>query len=162
MRLTIGLLVASFCVAQEMPMAKPAPEMKVLTSLVGTWDVEEHVQIPQEMKGKGVATFTSGPGDLSVLMEYKSATSPFRGYGIMTWDPNEKAYKTVWVDNMTPGTVVQIGRKQGEKYVYTGEVWMDKQKSETRDEVEITPGKMTTTSFLNGKKAMTLLYTKRQ
>jgi hypothetical protein len=39
----------------------------------------------------------------------KSRMGPFAGYGVLTWDRNEKAYKTVWADSMAPGVTVDTG-----------------------------------------------------
>lgn len=154
------LISAGALLGQESP--KPSNEMKVLNDLVGSWDVEEDVKLPQPAKGKGVATFTKGPGDMSVMLEYKSESSPFRGQGILAWDPNERVYRSAWVDTMTPGVMVQTGKKDGTKYVYTGETWMGRQKAETRDEMEITADKIVSNAYVNGQHAMTLVYTRRK
>lgn len=146
-------------------MPKPAAEMKVLTDMVGTWDVDEKMEaspmMPGGMVGKGVATYTAGPGGLSVMIDYKSSTSPFRGHGVMTWDAIEKVYKTFWTDNMTAGGMVSTGKKEGNQYVYTYNLVMGGQTFPAKDIVELGPNTMTNVTTVNGQTTMTLKYKKR-
>ena len=171
-----GLLAATCCAQDTAPMMpKPAPENKFLSDLIGTWDVDESHEpspwMPKASKGKGVATITRGPGGLSVLTEYKSTAGPlptFHGYGIMSWDPNEKVYKTAWTDVMTPGIVISNGRKEGDQYIYNSEVQMGPQKFAIREVItDLTPASFTSTTYmsdrnLSDKKIMTLNYRKRR
>jgi hypothetical protein len=169
--LTFFSLLAAACCAQDMAsmMPKPAAELKPLTDMIGTWDVEESHEpspwMPQASKGKGVATVTKGPGGLSVITEYKSTAGPlpsFHGHGISTWDANEKVYKTVWTDVMTPGIVVSTGRKEGEQLIYNSQVQMGPQKLAVREVVsDITPTSFTSTTYIVDKKVMTLVYRRR-
>ena len=112
-----------------MPMAKPAPEMKDLRDLVGTWNTDEKFEASQFMPAgtaTGVNIVRLGPGGFSVLMEVRSkgTLGPFSGHGVMSWDPNEKAYKFAWTDSMTPGIMIETGRKEGDTLVFKGEVSM--------------------------------------
>src|SRR5438132_11531569 len=122
-------------------MAKPAPEMKDLWDLVGTWTTDETAEQTPFMPA-GTATGTNtvrpGPGKFSVLMDQRSKGSngmSFNGHGILTWDPNEKAYKMEWVDSMTPGVVTETGHKEGDNLVMTGETMMMGKKMSIKDVV---------------------------
>ena len=154
------------------PMPKPAAEMKDLHALVGAWNTEETFeQTPMMPAGTATGTNTVrlGPGGFTVLMEERSKGSlgAFWGHGVLTWDPNEKAYKTYWSDSMTPGVTISTGHKEGEDIVYTGEVMMGGKKMSMRDLIsERTPTSYTLTEFMNDgsgeKKSMTIKFTKQE
>ncbi len=155
------------------PMPKPAAEMKDLTDLIGTWTTEETYEpspwMPSGGTGKGTNTVRRGPGGFSVLMEQRSKSSmgSFMGHAIMTWDPNDKAYKTYWVDSMTPGVMAESGRKEGDTVVYTGEANMMGKKVQVRDVIsDRTPNSYTMTSYMNDgsgeKKMMTIKFTRQE
>jgi len=153
-------------------MPKPAAEMKDLRALVGTWNTEETFeQTPMMPAGTATGTNTVrlGPGGFTVLMEERSKGSlgAFSGHGVLTWDPNEKAYKTYWSDSMTPGVTISTGHKEGENIVYTSEVMMGGKKMSIRDVVsDRTPTSYTLTEFMNDgsgeKKSMTIKFTKQE
>ena len=153
-------------------MPKPAAEMKDLRALVGTGNTEETFeQTPMMPAGTATGTNTVrlGPGGFTVLMEERSKGSlgAFSGHGVLTWDPNEKAYKTYWSDSMTPGVTVSTGHKEGDNLVYTGEVMMGGKKMSMRDVVsDRTPTSYTLTEFTNDgsgeKKSMTIKFTKQE
>jgi hypothetical protein len=156
-----------------MAMPKPGPEMKELRSFIGTWTSEETYEVSPFMPSGGTGTGTNttrlGPGGFSILMEIrsKSAMGPFTGHGVISWDPNEKAYKMAWVDSMTPGMVVETGHKEGDNIVYTGEVTMMGKKFATKDVIsDRTPNSYTLTSYMNDgsgeKKIMTIKSTKQE
>ena len=153
-------------------MPKPAPEMKDLRALVGTWSTEETFeQTPMMPAGSATGTNTVrlGPGGFTVLMEERSKGSlgTFSGHGVLTWDPNEKAYKTYWSDSMTPGVMVSTGHKEGENIVYQGEVMMGGKKVTVKDVIsDRNPTSYTLTSYMNDgsgeKKSMTIKFTKQE
>jgi hypothetical protein len=162
--------MAGVTAAQTMPpVPQPAPEMKHLSDLVGTWDVEESHEaspwMPKASKGAGVATFTRGPGGLSVIVDYKSTSGPlptFQGHGFMSWDANQKVYKSAWTDVMTPGITTSTGRQQGSDYVYESEAEMQGRKFKVREVISnITPKSFTSTTSIDGKTIMTLRYRRR-
>src|SRR5712692_3761717 len=103
-----------------MPMPKPAAEMKELRDFIGVWTSDEKFEpspmMPPGGTGTGTNTTRLGPGGFSVLMDQrsKSAMGPFSGHGVFTWDPNDKVYRFVWTDSMTPGVVIETGRKDGD------------------------------------------------
>lgn len=155
------------------PMPKPAPEMKDLRDFIGTWSSDETFQpspwMPSGGTGSGTNTVRSGPGGFTVLMEQrsKSAMGPFAGHGVLTWDPNEKTYKFVWADSMSPGVMIETGRKEGDNLVFTGETMMAGKKISVRDVIaDRTPTSYTLTSYMNDgsgeKKAMTIKFTKQE
>jgi hypothetical protein len=159
--------------AAAMQPPKPAPEMKELRDFIGTWSTEETVEVSPMMPSGGTGTGTNtirlGPGGFSVLMEQnsKSSMGPFRGHGVITWDPNEKVYRFIWVDSMTPGVVIETGRKEGGNLVYTGETMMMGKKVSIKDVIsDRTPTSYTLTSFMNDgsgeKKVMTIKFTKQE
>jgi hypothetical protein len=159
--------------APSMSMPRPAPEMKELRDFIGTWSSEEMYEpspwMPFGGTGAGTNTVRSGPGGFTVLMEQssKSAMGSFRGHGVLTWDPNEKAYKFVWADSMTPGVIIETGRKDGESIVFTGQTMMMGKQLSVKDVIaDRTPTSYTLTSFMNDgsgeKKTMTIKFTKKE
>jgi hypothetical protein len=159
--------------AAGMAMPKPAPEMKELRDLVGTWSTDEKFEPSPFMPSGGTATGTNtvrlGPGGFSVLMEQRSKSSmgPFSGHGVLTWDPNEKAYKTVWADSMTPGVVMSTGHKEADAIVYNGEAMVMGKKMSVKDVIsDRTPTSYTLTSYMNDgsgeKLMMTIKFTKQE
>ena len=154
-------------------MPKPAAEMKELRELMGTWTSDEKFEpspfMPAGGTGTGTNTARLGPGGFSVLMEQrsKSAMGAFAGHGVFTWDPNEKAYKFVWADSMSPGVVIETGHKEGENLVFTGEVFMQGKKMSTKDVMsDRSPTSYTLTSYMNDgsgeKQMMTIKFTKQE
>ena len=159
--------------AASMQPPKPAPEMKELRDLIGTWSTDETFDPSPWMPSGGTATGTNtvrlGPGGFSVIMEQssKSAMGAFRGHGVMTWDPNEKIYKFVWADSMTPGIVTETGRKEGDTFVWSGHAMMMGKKVSVKDVLtDRTPTSYTLTSYMNDgsgeKKTMTIKLTKKE
>ena len=155
-----------------MPMPKPAPEMKELRDMIGVWATDEKFEQTSFMPA-GTATGTNtvrlGPGGFSVLMEQRSKSSmgPFTGHGVYTWDATGNTYKFIWVDSMTPGMVVETGRKEGANLVFTGEVTMMGKKMTVRDVMsDRTASSYTLTSYMNDgsgeKKVMTIKLTKQE
>ena len=154
-------------------MPKPAPEMKDLTDLVGTWTTDETAEQTPFMPA-GTATGTNtvrlGPGRFTVLMDQRSKSSTgmsFYGHGLLTWDPNDKAYKMVWADSMSPGVLIETGHKEGDNMVFTGEITMAGKKISTKDVIsDRAPTSYTLTSYFNDgsgeKKAMTIKFTKQE
>ncbi len=156
-----------------MAMPKPAPEMKELRSMIGSWTSDEQYEVspfmPAGGTGSGTSTARLGPGGFSVLLEVRSknAMGSFTGHGVFTWDANDKAYKSSWVDSMTPGLLVETGHKEGDNLVFTGETHMQGKKISLKDVYsDRTPGSFTLTSYMNDgsgeKKVMTIKLTKQE
>jgi len=159
--------------ASSMPMPKPGPEMKELSYMLGTWATDEKFEPSPFMPSGGSATGTNtvrlGPGGFSILMEQrsKSTMGPFTGHGVFTWDANGNVYKSTWVDSMTPGMVVETGRKEGANLVFTGEATMMGKKMTIKDVMsDRTAASYTLTSYMNDgsgeKKVMTIKLTKQE
>jgi hypothetical protein len=140
---------------------------------MGTWASDEKFEpspfMPAGGTGAGTNTVRLGPGGFTVLMEQrsKSAMGSFAGHGVMTWDPNEKAYKLVWADSMTPGVVIETGHKEGENLVFKGESTMMGKKMALRDVMsDRSPASYTLTSYMNDgsgeKQTMSIKFTKQE
>ena len=91
----------------------------------------------------------------------------FSGHGVLSWDSDERVYKTSWVDSMTPGIMTSVGKKEGENIVYTGQATMNGKKITTKDVIsDRTPTSYTLTSYMNDgsgeKKTMTMKFTKQE
>jgi Protein of unknown function (DUF1579) len=159
--------------AAAMPKPSPAPEMKELRDMIGAWTTAEKFEpspwMPSGGTASGVNTVRLGPGGFSVLMDQrsKSAMGPFSGHGVLTWDPNDKVYRFVWVDSMSPGAVFETGRKDGDRIVFTGEATMMGKKVAVKDVIaDRTPTSYTLTSYMNDgsgeKKMMSIQFTKQE
>jgi hypothetical protein len=128
--------------AQSMPMPTPSPEMtKLIKSMAGTWTVTEKADpspmMPKGGTGKGTATLTPGPGNLSLVEKYHSTGvmgGSFNGMGVFWWDPKAGAYRGVWCDAMTPTGCDANGTTKwdGDKLVGMMEGDMGGQKMVTR------------------------------
>ena len=90
------------------PMPKPSPEFQKLAKvLVGTWNTAEKFESMMGMpaaEGKGKAVITRGPGGMSLIETYNSASTmgKFSGHGVFWWDDKAKSFAGVWCDTMTP------------------------------------------------------------
>ena len=155
-----------------MAMPKPAPEMKELRALIGSWITDEAFEasaMGPAGTGTGTNTVRSGPGGFSVLIEQRSKGSlgAFSGHGVYSWDPNQKVFKVAWVDSMTPGLQTETGHKEGGTLVFTGESMMAGKKVKVRDVwSDFTPTSHTLTSYSDDgsgeKKVMTVKFTKQE
>lgn len=120
------------------PMPKPEPEMERLTKfMAGRWDVDEEYadtpMTPGGGKGKGISMVRPGPGNLSVINEYRGLNAPgMVGHGMMGWSPREKAYVSFWMDNGAPGGSASTGRWKGDDLVFDSVEDMNGQKIQLR------------------------------
>ncbi len=125
-----------------MQMPAPAPEMmRLIKQMAGTWTVTEKAfpgpMMPNGGNGKGTATFTPGPGNLSLIEKYHSTgTMPgsFNAWGVFWWDAKAQVYRGTWCDNTTPSGCDGGGttKWQGENLVGTMESEMNGQKLASR------------------------------
>ncbi len=86
---------------------------------------------------KGTATFTPGPGGMSLMEKYHSSGTmgeSFSGFGTFWWDSKAQVYRGMWCDNMTPGGCDASGttKWEGDNLVGTMEGEMNGQKMTTR------------------------------
>lgn len=120
------------------PMPKPEPEMDRLTKfMAGRWDVdEEYADTPMSPgggKGKGISMVRPGPGNLSVINEYRGLNAPgMIGHGMTSWSPRDKAYVSYWMDNGAPGGSASTGRWKGDDLVFDSVEDMNGQKIQLR------------------------------
>ncbi|MBL0311709.1 MAG: DUF1579 family protein [Holophagaceae bacterium] len=107
--------------AEMMP--KPGPEATKLKGMVGTWTVAETVEaspMGPAGTGRGVSRVSSGPGGLSIIIDYRSISGHmkgYRGHGVVAWDAEAKAYKQVWTDNMAQMIMLSTGNLEGDKLI---------------------------------------------
>jgi hypothetical protein len=184
MLLLAGLCGLALC-AQDKPAAKkktesaaagalpkPAPEMKELRELIGTWSYDEAWEpsflLPNSGTGTGTVTARLGPGGFTVLMDLqvKNTMGAYRGHGMLTWDPTEKAYGMVFVDSGTPGFQILTGHKEGDNLVFTAQPVLMGKKVEIKDVISNrTPTSYTFTTYVNDgsgeKKADTMKFTRQ-
>jgi hypothetical protein len=106
---------------------QPAPEMLRLSQgLLGTWDVSETYLpgpgLPQGGRGRGGAVIATGPGNLSLILDYRAQgpAGPLAGHSVITWSPEEKVYHKYWVESAVAGGLLLTGRWEGASLVFTG------------------------------------------
>ena len=183
--LTLGLTLSALSLAAQegkaqakaqaepaMEMPKPGPEMAKIKSMLGTWHVQD-IHEPGFMgpggKGHGTGQVTLGPGGLSLIIEYKCAAGPmkgYRGHGIVAWDGEAKAYKQAWTDNMAPMLMQSAGSCVGDTIVMNTEGTMMGKAFKSRDTFTgIGPDGYTITTEVSMeggpmKKVMTLIHTR--
>ena len=108
-------------------MNKPGPEAAKLKGMVGTWNVQETMEtspMGPGGKGHGVSHVSSGPGGLSILIDYRSTSGHMKGYkghGVVAWDGEAKAYKQIWTDNMAPKIMLSTGNWEGGALIMNSE-----------------------------------------
>jgi|ERR1035438_4161372 hypothetical protein len=152
---------------------RPAPEMKELRELIGTWSIDEAFEpspmAPNSGTGTGTVTARLGPGGFTVLLDLQDKTTmgASRGHGMFTWDPTEKVYAFVYVDSVTPGFQILTGHKEGDSLVFTAEPMLMGKKVTVKDVIgDRTPTSYTFTSYMNDgsgeKKAFTIKFTKQE
>lgn len=114
---------------RSMPQPVIGPELKFVQSLAGVWDsTEAWEKVPGVSpggRGAGKQSVRIGPGGLSVILDYESISGPFpdyRGHGILSWEPDEKIYRMVWAQNVTPGISIETGRMEDGNLVTSYEI----------------------------------------
>jgi len=162
---------------QGMPMPATDPEMKKLSKIMaGTWTVTETAppseMMPKGGTGHGEAVISRGPGGNSLLQNYhsQSAMGKFAGHGVIWYDPQDKGFKNIWCDTMTPGGCAMFngtGKWEGDKLVFSGTQDMMGKAEQVKETIsDVTPHSFTFTiesgADANSMKTfMTLKYAKR-
>jgi len=152
---------------------KPAPEMKELRELLGTWSIEEAWEpsplAPTSGTGTGTLTARLGPGGFTVIIDTQDKTTmgTSRGHGMFTWEPTEKAYSLVFVDSDTPGFQILTGHKEGDNLVFTAEPVLNGKKVKVKDVIsDRTPTSYTFTIYMDDgsgeKKSMSMKFNKQE
>lgn len=160
---------------QGPPMPKPSPEMQKMTKmLAGKWTAVTKTEAMGGMPGgeaKGEATFSRGPGGLSLIEDFKSTGGgfgDFRGHGVTYWDANAKQYTGIWCDTMSPKGCDNAGTSKWEGDKIVGYMEMPDEKGKmTKYRMtysDIKPDSVTFTMEApdgsNYKPMMTIVYTR--
>jgi hypothetical protein len=175
-RIALAMISAALAVtpalAADAP-SGPSPEMQKFQWMVGSWSVAEtHEKSPWSPggPGKGTSVVTLGPGGHSLYFDYKSSgpMGTYAGRGLTAWDPNARAFRSVWTDNITPGVVLSECHEQGSDLVCSGDTVMNGQKITMRSRA-INPKPSGWTEVMetsgdgqNFQKMMTLEYRKKR
>ena len=118
----------------EVRFAEPAPEIRKLTPLLGSWNLEERWAGPARYKrgsyegepgpgGSGVLTVRPGPGDFSLVGDY-DARNPMghvTSLLLLTWDPNRRLYELEEIHSAFPGVLRLTGRFEKGDLVFRGQ-----------------------------------------
>lgn len=120
------------------------PEMLRLQKFyLGKWDYTETYPksdyVPNGGQNTGVYTSELGPGGNSLINRFHSQgpVGDFEGLLIMTWDPQEKAYKSYIFGNDFPGAVVETGNFEGDTLVFRGGMSIGEKKISMRNSAHI-------------------------
>ncbi len=130
--------------SQQAPPAKPgAAEMERLKFYLGKWEYTE--SYPKGGTNTGIYTSKLGPGGNSLMNTFHSQgpMGDFEGLLVMTWDPNEKAYKEYVFGNDFPGALVETGAFEDGALVYRLQFTAGGQTMKLRNVTRvISPGKI--------------------
>jgi len=112
---------------------EPAPEMRKLAPLVGTWTFTERWTEPARYKrgvyegepgpgGSGTLTIALGPGGFSLIADYDARNPMGRvtARRILAWDPDRKLYELDEIHSAFPGVLHLTGRFEGGDLVFRG------------------------------------------
>jgi hypothetical protein len=135
---------------------QPGPEMVRLQKFyLGTWDYTETYPkggfAPEGGVNSGVYKSELGPGGFSLINHFhsKGPVGDFEGLLIMTWDAQEKAYKSYIFGNDFPGAVVETGIFEGDTLVFRGDMTVRETKISMRNSTRIgDDGKLNTEEFM--------------
>ncbi len=114
--------------------AEPAPEIRKLTPLLGSWNLEERWSEPTRFKrgayegepgpgGSGVLTVRPGPGNFSLVGDY-DARNPMghvTAVLVLSWDPNRRLYELEEIHSAFPGVLRLTGRFEKGDLVFRGQ-----------------------------------------
>jgi hypothetical protein len=144
--LALGLVITHQLHSPAKVVAAPgvAPEMLRLQKFyLGKWDYTETYPksdyVPNGGQNTGTYTSELGPGGNSLINRFHSQgpVGDFEGLLIMTWDPQEKAYKSYIFGNDFPGAVVETGNFEGETLVFRGGMSIGEKKISMRNSSHI-------------------------
>jgi len=113
---------------------EPAPEMRKLTALSGSWDFKETWSEPARFKrgayqgvpgagGYGTLTARPGPGGFSVLFDY-DARNPMghvTALTVLSWDPARRVFELDEIHSAFPGVLHLTGRFEKGDLVFRGQ-----------------------------------------
>ncbi|PYQ23041.1 MAG: hypothetical protein DMF81_10035 [Acidobacteria bacterium] len=140
--LTLVLVGAvSMGLAQPAAPPRPAPELAQIKFFAGTWSCEGNVPASPMAPARKTRTTVAVHADLGgfwysgTVREEKTAENPHPISGMFheTYDPANKQFMMLWVDNMGGWATETSSGWDGDKIVYTGEGVMAGQKIPGRD-----------------------------
>lgn len=117
----LSLVFASATFAQEeMQMAEPTEQHKMLTGGAGVWDADITfwVEGPDgpTSKSKGVETVqTVGPFWVASDLEYEFMGMNVKGHGVMGYDPGKEKFVGTWFDSTNPLVSTMEGSLEKDK-----------------------------------------------
>ena len=130
---------------EQKPPALPLPEMQRLAKFyVGTWNYTENypksAMFPNGGVNTGVYISELGPGGNSIINHFHSQgpVGDFQGVMVMTWDPQEKAYKAFALGNF-PGAIVETGQFEGDALTFRAELTIGAMKLSLRNVAKPAP-----------------------
>jgi hypothetical protein len=121
-------------VERPVQFATPAPEMRKLAALSGTWDFKETWREPLRYKrgdyegfpgsgGYGTLIVRPGPGGFSVLFDYDARNPMGRvtALSVLSWDPSRKLFELDEIHGAFPGVLHLTGRFEKGDLVFRGQ-----------------------------------------
>jgi len=109
---------------QEGGLPKPGPEIDVLKSDVGTWEVEIKTWTgpgePMETKGRETNRMLGGFWLVSDFQGNMMGLD-FKGLGTYSYDIRKKQYVGTWIDSLSPNQMDLTGRYDKDKQTMTFE-----------------------------------------
>ncbi len=110
----------------EMPPMGPTEEIKSLSYLIGTWDVEQKWRMGPEddwMTSKGVAVYSDMYNGCALRHTFESEMMgmPYHGTGLLAYNRETGKWQSSWFDNMSAAISLYEGGMEGEKMVVYGE-----------------------------------------
>ena len=153
------------------PMPKPSADMqKMIKAFGGKWNVVVKTEAAMGMpasESKGDASFSRGPGGLSLIEEFRSqgGMGNFRGHGVVYWDEKAKSFTGIWCDSMTPSGCSNGGSSKWDGDKVVGTMEMPDEKGQMAKfslaYTDIKPDSFTfTMNSPDGKPMMTINYTR--
>ena len=119
--------------AHPVRFVEPAPQMKKLSALLGTWQLTETWREPVRYKrgqydgvpgegGSGTLTVRPGPGGFSLLLDYDAHNPMGRvtALAVLAWDPARRLYELDEVHSAFPAVLHLTGTFEKGDLVFRG------------------------------------------
>ena len=167
------LAVALLSGMAQLAQAQTSSPVDLLKSMAGEWRVAyEMAPGPSGGGGAGEGEMTSwlGPGEASLILDYRSTSGPTRGFAIhqmIAWNASEKRFDIVWIDSFNPGVTKAEGKLEGGDIVYQRESVRGEHKVVSKGVISVAgPDSYSITSFMSldggpERKTMTLRYVRK-
>ncbi len=99
---------------------------KLLAALAGTWSITEEYDssdsMPKGSTGSGQEVWRAGPGDRSIIEEYRSNTST--GFGLGWWEEESAGFRINWCSDNDPHGCTRLS----EVAIWQGSTWVVRHK----------------------------------